>query len=740
MKINKRYLRNIRENLSFYISSTVLTVIALLLFLLFNIAGTGINDFADEFFAKHNIEDANFTTYIEIPDEEIETLEEEYSLTLEKQLIINVEEDTYTARVFSYNTKIDTYEITVGEDVASDDEVIISEGYAEYNNISVGDFITLSGKDYRICGFFQRPDYLYMLKETDDTYKNVTSFFLAYVSASEFERLGTPNVTYLAAYDGNDTIIKDFRRYINEQYVISEYISSDMNERILMVHSQADLFVMMSYILLVVVPLVTVALISIILSRKVKSEQKMIGTLSAMGYKKGTLMVHYSLLAVIPGIIGGILCVIIVSLAAQGFGEMGLADYEPMHIEFKMSLIAGVMSVVIPTLMYLIAALLTVRKLLKKDTVVLLNGNAGKDKSSHRLLVGAKGSVRTKFAFRTLVNNGGRSFVVALGIFLGTFIILIGNMMVDSIEEIGDTGMDSLGDYQYQYILNSLETDAPEAGEPVLTASLEYDGSTFTIMGVDSDCELFNLTTEDGERADIDSGYYISEFCSLVYGIEAGDTLKFNSITTMEEYSVTIEGIIDNTVSKNLISSRENIAGLLGLDELCYNSVISEEQLVFSENKVATTVTKSDIKDQMGTIMDEMGLMINTLTILGAIICIAAIYVAVNMLISENRSNISMLKVLGLRDKEINKMVLNANHILLPIGYLVAIPIVYFSCKYYFLWVAKEYEILFPVIISLSSLVITAIIVCICYFGSLFVIRNKVSKVDMVLSLKDNRE
>ena len=42
MTLNKRYLRNVKENLSFYVAAAVLTVVALLLFYLFYIAGTGI--------------------------------------------------------------------------------------------------------------------------------------------------------------------------------------------------------------------------------------------------------------------------------------------------------------------------------------------------------------------------------------------------------------------------------------------------------------------------------------------------------------------------------------------------------------------------------------------------------------------------------------------------------------------------------------------------------------------------
>lgn len=88
MTLNKRYLRNIKENLSFYIASSVLTVVALLLFYLFYIAGSGIKKYGDEFFEKNNLEDATFTTYVEIPDEKISGIEDKYNVTFEKEHFI----------------------------------------------------------------------------------------------------------------------------------------------------------------------------------------------------------------------------------------------------------------------------------------------------------------------------------------------------------------------------------------------------------------------------------------------------------------------------------------------------------------------------------------------------------------------------------------------------------------------------------------------------------------------------
>jgi putative ABC transport system permease protein len=85
MKLNKRYRRSIKHDRSFYISSSLLTILTLLLFFIMNISGEAIAKFGDDFFAEQKVEDAEFSTYLPIPDEEITALEEKYALTLEPQ-------------------------------------------------------------------------------------------------------------------------------------------------------------------------------------------------------------------------------------------------------------------------------------------------------------------------------------------------------------------------------------------------------------------------------------------------------------------------------------------------------------------------------------------------------------------------------------------------------------------------------------------------------------------------------
>lgn len=666
-------------------------------------------------------------------------MEKEYDLQLEAQHYVNLINDDVTARVFERTEKIDLYEITGGSDVSSDNEVIISEGYAEKMGVNIGDKIFVGKKEYTVSGYFQRPDYLYMLKNTDDSYKNITTFFLCYLSDNEFEGLGETNCQYLVKYNQDNS--REFREYIHDNYVLQSYLAAGENQRICMVDDQAILFQIASYVLLVVLPLIAVALVSIIISRKVKSEQKMIGTLTALGYKKGQLVRHYAGFAAIPGIIGGVLSAVISSLSAQSFGEMGLLDYEPLKITFSLNVVVAIIGVIVPTFMYVIAALFAVRKLLKQDTVLLLSGNAGGRKKLKHLFAGRKMSFHKKLAVRSLIGNPERTFVILMGIFLGSYIMLFGLGFFDTMKSVADNSIDRFGSFEYEYILNELLTEEKYDGEPFFVASLETEeGSSTSLLGIDSDNKYLDLKDEDGNKITVSDGCYLTSLSAMLLGVKEGEGLTLYNPLSMEEVVIQIDGIIDNTVQKAIYTSRERATEIIGLKSDVYNVIMSEKKLDIPKESLVKTITKTDMAEQFNTIFEEMEFMIYILVGFGVIICVSAIYVAVNMLVTESRGNISMLKVLGYEDKKINQIILRINHILLPIGIVLSIPAAIASGNAIFKIYVDTEGMLMTMDISLKSYIITILLTVISYFGSLVMIQRKVKRVSMVECLKNNRE
>lgn len=740
MKLRRRYIRNIRQNLSFYIASTVLTMAALFLFFLFHIAGNAILDFADEFFEKQKLEDAHFTTYIPIPESDVEEMEEEYGITLEVQSYINIDTDGTTARVFQKTRKVDLYDVTVGEDANEKGEVILSEGYAVNMDISIGDQVRIGEEDYTVTGFFQRPDYLYMLENEDDSYKNISTFFLAYMSEKDFAELGETNCQYLVRYNGNDDA--DFRRAVNEKYHMYSYTAAEENQRIVMVRSQAEMFLIMSWMLLCILPLVAVALICIIINRKVKTEQQMIGTLSAMGYTRAQLAWHYAGFAAIPGIIGGVLTSVITVAVVQPYGELGLTDYEPMRISCSLSWYVAVLGIVIPTVMYILAALLSVRRLLRQNTVLLLSGSADEGRRKlRRVLAGRKLSFRVKFAVRSLIGSPARSFVVFLGIFLGSFIMLTGFSIYDSARHMADTVQEAAGEYEYQYVLGEPLYENPYGGELILAAPVEDEkGDALTVMGTDNEQSLLNLTDKEGQEISTKDGYYITSLTAYLCGWETGDRVTLYNPLSLEQIHIRISGIVENDTAQIIYTSRANAAEMTGVDKNAGNMIISEERLDIPENIVESESRKSDLKEQVDTIIDQTSYMIDTMVGLGIMICIASVYVAVNMLVSENRSNISMLKVLGYPDRKIGRIVLGSNHVFLPLGILMSLPAAYAFCGLFFRMFADMMGMLVSPYLELKSCIMAAVLTAGSYLASMHFVGWKTRKVDAAECLKTQRE
>lgn len=740
MKLRRRYIRNIRQNLSFYIASTVLTMAALFLFFLFHIAGNAILDFADEFFEKQKLEDAHFTTYIPIPESDVEEMEEEYGITLEVQSYINIDTDGTTARVFQKTRKVDLYDVTVGEDANEKGEVILSEGYAVNMDISIGDQIRIGEEDYTVTGFFQRPDYLYMLENEDDSYKNISTFFLAYMSEKDFAELGETNCQYLVRYNGNDDA--DFRRAVNEKYHMYSYTAAEENQRIVMVRSQAEMFLIMSWMLLCILPLVAVALICIIINRKVKTEQQMIGTLSAMGYTRAQLARHYAGFAAIPGIIGGVLTSVITAVVVQPYGELGLTDYEPMRISCSLSWYAAVLGIAVPAVMYILAALLSVRRLLRQNTVLLLSGSADEGRRKlRRVLAGRKLSFRIKFAVRSLIGSPARSFVVFLGIFLGSFIMLTGFSIYDSVRHMADTVQEAAGEYEYQYVLGEPLYENPYGGELILAAPVEDEkGDALTVMGTDNEQSLLNLTDKEGQEISTKDGYYITSLTAYLCGWENGDRVTLYNPLSLEQIHIRISGIVENDTAQIIYTSRANAAEMTGVDKNAGNMIISEERLDIPENIVERESRKSDLKEQVDTIIDQTSYMIDTMVGLGIMICIASVYVAVNMLVSENRSNISMLKVLGYPDRKIERIVLGSNHVFLPLGILMSLPAAYAFCGLFFRMFADMMGMLVSPYLELKSCIMAAVLTAGSYLASMHFVGWKTRKVDAAECLKAQRE
>jgi putative ABC transport system permease protein len=167
---------------------------------------------------------------------------------------------------------------------------------------------------------------------------------------------------------------------------------------------------------------------------------------------------------------------------------------------------------------------------------------------------------------------------------------------------------------------------------------------------------------------------------------------------------------------------------------------MSDKELDIEEDDLAKTISKASLADQINEVKKGMENILAPINTLAIAICIIVIFMMVSVLLSESGASISMLKVLGYHDREINKIVINVYHFLIPIAIAVSLLLGFYGTKTIFRVNVTVFRTYLETLIYPMSVVKVSLLVLASYALSLLLLRGKVGKVDLVESLKDNRE
>ena len=745
--LRKRIFRTIGKNKSFYISSFLLTAMAIMVFIAEICAGKTVgNNYAD-FMKDSKVEDAQFTVMKEPSDDEISSLESEYKLSIEKQYYYDAEEEGFVLRIFEPTEKINLYKVTEGNDISHEGQILLSDNFAEANNISVGGSIELHGKSYEVCGFMERPDYLYMIRNSGDIFHSNDTFGAAVMQASDLEGLGAVTGFYSVRYDDDDKI-RAFREKLYDEYTTLSYTAAENNIRISQPGEIAKSCYSSGYSMVAMMCILVMFIISLILGRIVQKESKQIGTLSAFGYRKREIKMHYMLYGIIPALGGSILGLILSVISLKPLVKYSTSQLEYIDFGTQWDMTAIVLSFIIPLVLYGFTAYRTAGKLLAKNEVAELLTNRFDENKKHHAGVFSKTDkkISTKFKLRTLISNKKRTVIAFIGLFFGCVCILFGFAMKDSIYNFFDTAFDEMGKYNYQYYLSEprfSDTEPVTEGEAMNAVSyeLEESGDMINLFGIEADTKLIDTSVEDGSSFD-QGKYYLTSIAASVFKLKEGDSITLSNPMSLEKQDIEIAGIISNNVTVGIYTGRENLCRMSGIENESYYNMISSSKRLTDENDIPvyTIISKDSLKQQMDDVITTLSTIIYLVMFLGVFICIIFVYICINQIINENLLNVSMFKVLGYRDKEINSMVLTPYHIFVPIVFLLSIPASKAMAQGMWDMYAGMYNFQASAILSAVSIIIALVLFVGSYIASLFILRKKVFKADMVEVLKDNRE
>ena len=739
MTLQKKILRGLRKNLSFYLTGSLLTALCIMLWVgAFSVSRTASGTYT-RLFEESDLEDGQFTVSSPISDQDITALESEFNVILERQRFRNISYGETTVRLFADTQKTNKAVILEGKPLSGDNCVLLTYNYAKAQGLSVGDYITLAGIDFEINGLCLKPDYAAMYANFEDSFPNSTDFGIALISENTMRSIGGYSSYYSVKYPDTAQEV-DFRAAVYSRYETLEYIGKSANPRTGGLLSQAADIEAEFSVYSPIIMLVVVVVIAMVLGRTVRRESRTIGTLMALGYRRGELIRHEMWYALIPAVFGDVLGLALCYPFAKLF-NLYMFSFEE-HIVYQVQVPVGILiaALLIPPTAYGASALLVLARALGQDIVPLLKGSA-KGKTAH-MLSRSRLPFPLLYGIRSLCGNISRSLTMIVGIAVASMAVILAGVYQDAYDDMLDNKVPlAMMGGQYEYGFRDFQSENNYRGYGIMDVSFGVDGtdSMFNLIGYDEGCPLLTAETISGASMEY-GGFYMTSSAARIFGVESGDEFTFYDLISMEHTTITISDIVENDVLSLMITSKANVAQIIGRNAEGFNVIISEGPLNIPPELLRKSASLEDYRRSTESALNTARVVLSIVKVIGSLICILVVILLSGMIIEENRRSISTLEVLGYRGQELRRLVLSPNHLLVPVGFALGIPLGLALADMIARANAASGGVMMSILLTGKMLLISAVFIVAAYVLSLALSARKLKKIDMVECLKEERE
>lgn len=747
MIINKKIKRTMLESKSQYLGSLLLIIFSCLLFTMFNLVSVNLSGLLSSFERDYKQEDASFM--VERKLNSIEALDSKFNMSMEESKSFDYSISKNKAlRIFRENTKVDIPAIIKGKALGSGD-ILIDPSYAKANKLKIGDSIKIYNKSFSISGFMSLPNYIYPLKSESDILSDPNNFGIAVVGKDDFNILNRGNSFYAIRFNGDrsnlDNKISNFKDYLRtENTIILSWMNITDNPRVTYMTAKLAGINEMSSSMPVSILLLTCILTSIVMWRMLKKESIIIGTLYALGYKKREIMKHYLLYPLAISLLGGILGTILGTATLRPMISYYVSYFNiPVgYLSFNIKYL--IISILLPVTFLIICSYFVVNKSLKDSPVELMRGGKEKNKVGfiERNIKLDKLSFNTKFKIRELLRSIPRSAFLLLGIIMATMLLLMGFTAKSSIDYLMKESFNEAFKYNYQYVFNTIQNGKPVKGEAfseIPFALKSNSKQTFTVYGVSPNSQYITFKDKSGNELKSDK-VIITRPLADKLNIKPKDTIKVINRLDSKEYSITVDSIVETFLGQYIYMPLDKLNNMLKFPSGSYMGLWSTERIDIPENKLLTVVTVEDMRNAFNTMTQPLQAVIGGIAFMSFIIGLIVIYVVTSLSIEENKGNISLMKVLGYRKKEIYSLILNSSSFIVVIGYILGVPLLLVSMSAMFKSIAKDMTVSFPVTINYIYVLIGFVVIYLTYELSKFLSRRKVDRISMAEALKSGIE
>ncbi|MUT68330.1 FtsX-like permease family protein [Paenibacillus sp. NEAU-GSW1] len=748
MIINKKVSRTILESKAQYLGSIVLIVLSCLLYTLMNQTSYNTDSGTLAFVNDYVQEDASFVADKRLSN--IAELESKFGLLIEEgESFDYAASEERTLRVFAEMTKVNKYAVIEGKPLAGND-TLVDPAYAKANHIDIGDTIDIHDRKFKVTGFMSLPNYIYPVKKETDVLNSPGSFGIAVIGKDDFTEFQTDNRFYSVKVvddEGDEEHrLEELKSYLkNEQIVILKWTNTNENPRVTLATAKMNNMKNIGSLMPVAILLLTCLLTAVVMRRMMKREAVIIGTLYAQGYRKSEIMSHYlwypSIVAAAGGIAGTAL-----GLAALNPMLTYMVGYFNIPIaSVKVNTAHLAISLLLPIVLLLASVYITIRKSLGHTPVQLLRGGEDTRKVGfiERRLNLNKLKFSTKFKVREQLRSIPRSIFLLLGVTMATMLLLLGFTLKSSMDFLMKDTYEAAYKFKHEYWFNKLQEGKPmEGGEafsaaPFMRESGDNDG--FTVYGVEPSSQSLSFKDPDGKPLTFDKVIVTKPLADRLK-IKLHEPIEIAGKLDSKSYTITIEAIADSYIGEFIYLPLSAFNEMLGYPADSYLGLWSQQPLELAEDSLLSTSSSDELQQAFKSLTGPMQAMFGVISILSFIIGLFVIYVVTSLIIEENKDNISLMKVLGYRKKEVYSLILNSSTIIVLLGFIIGVPLLLSSLKAMYGSIAASTSFIMPVKVDYVYVAVGFVMIYLIFELSKALSKKKIARISMADALKSRVE
>lgn len=428
-------------------------------------------------------------------------------------------------------------------------------------------------------------------------------------------------------------------------------------------------------ILGLVILFVLAYVISVFVINAIDAERSVIGAMYALGVSRRQVMTNYLALPAAVALAGGL------AGTAVGLSPIG-TGFQMYYTLLSHSLpsmpqlcppglvVAGIL---IPPLVVVLVNALVIRKKLDQPVLQLLKNMDAQRKGVDFPLL-EKLPFENRFEVRHVLREIRSIFTVGLGVFGSLLLVMLGlNAYAMCTNLIKSATAETT--FEYQYVLKYPPSTLPEGATAYyaesLTKPLGDTTHTVTLLGVeDNGAPYFDAPVERGKNKVV-----VSSALASKWGLQTGDKLVLSNDVAGLDYGFTVCGIADFKSGFYAFMDGDSMRALFGKKTGYYNVLLSQQPLDIETARIYSVTTHADVMSATEQFYDIFRTRLFLLICVPVVLFAIIMYLMLTLIVDRATTGISLLKIFGYPDRQVRRMYLNANGMMVLVDVLVLIPV-----------------------------------------------------------------